>query len=112
MTAKPSASGRLLPGQGPHRGACRVAADEVEQVANTRLSWWCPAREGTAYLFGTTNAGRSLLVVLTEALEGGDYVVTAPEMTSAERQNFRRQEGEPMTKLERSSRTPSGTTLR
>ncbi|WP_256463918.1 hypothetical protein [Georgenia sp. TF02-10] len=35
-------------------------------------------------------AGRYLLVVLTEAIEGRDYVVTAREMTSAERQAFQR----------------------
>lgn len=41
-------------------------------------------------MFGTTSAGRYLLVVLTEAMDGRDYVVTAREMTNAERQAFRR----------------------
>lgn len=73
-----------------HIAAHAVSPDEVEQVANTRPRLVVSGREGTQYLFGTTDAGRYLLVVLTEALDGRDYVVTAREMTSAERQTFRR----------------------
>lgn len=73
-----------------HIAAHAVSPDEVEQVANTRPRLVVCGREGTQYLFGTTNAGRYLLVVLTEALDGRDYVVTAREMTSAERQTLRR----------------------
>jgi hypothetical protein len=47
-------------------------------------------REGTEYVFGTPSAGRYLLIVLTEAVDGRDYVVTAREMNHAERQTFRR----------------------
>ncbi len=42
-------------------------------------------------MFGTTDTGRHLLVVLTEAIDGRDYVVTAREMTEAERRAFRRE---------------------
>lgn len=49
-------------------------------------------RQGTEYLFGTTSAGRYLLVVLAEAIDGRDYVVTARAMTDAERRTFRRKE--------------------
>jgi hypothetical protein len=62
----------------------------VEQVVNTRPRLRLAGREGTEYVFGTTSAGRYLLVVLTEAVDGRDYVVTAREMTHAERQTFRR----------------------
>jgi hypothetical protein len=41
-------------------------------------------------VFGTTNSGRYLLVVLAEASDGRDYVVTARDMTDAERQAFQR----------------------
>ena len=54
------------------------------------LAWCWPDVKGTQYLFGTTSAGRHLLVVLTEAMDGRDYVVTARRMTDAERQTFRR----------------------
>lgn len=46
--------------------------------------------EGTEYVFGTTDGGGYLLVVLTESVDGRAYVVTAREMTNAERQAFRR----------------------
>lgn len=57
---------------------------------NTRPRLVLRGREGTQYVFGTTDAGRHLLVALTEAIDGRDYVVTARDMTGAERQTFRR----------------------
>ena len=41
-------------------------------------------------MFGTTDTGRYLLVVLAESIDGRAYVVTARDMTNAERQAFRR----------------------
>jgi uncharacterized protein len=41
-------------------------------------------------VFGTTDTGRSLLVVLAESIDGRAYVVTARDMTNAEHQAFRR----------------------
>lgn len=73
-----------------HIATHAVTPDEVEQVVNTRPRLLLMGREGTQYLFGTTDAGRYLLVVLAEAMDGRDYVVTAREMTDAERQAFRR----------------------
>lgn len=73
-----------------HIAAHAVTADEVEQVVNTRPRLVLTGREGTQYLFGTTGAGRYLFVVLAEAMDGRDYVVTAREMTDTERQTFRR----------------------
>jgi uncharacterized protein len=46
--------------------------------------------EETEYVFGTTDGGRYLLVVLTDSIDGRAYVVTARDMTNAERQAFRR----------------------
>lgn len=74
-----------------HIAAHAVTTDEVEQVVNTRPRLVLAGREQTEYVFGTTSAGRYLLVVLTEAMDGRDYVVTAREMTNAERRTFRRQ---------------------
>jgi len=46
--------------------------------------------EGIEYAFGTTDEGRYLLIVLAESIDGRAYVVTARDMTNAERQVFRR----------------------
>lgn len=73
-----------------HIAARAVVPDEVEQVVNGRPRLVLAGRQGTEYVFGTTSAGRYLLVVLSEAMDGRDFVVTAREMTAAERRTFRR----------------------
>jgi hypothetical protein len=73
-----------------HIAAHNVTPDEVEQVIYTRPRLVVRGREGTEYVFGTTDAGRYLLVVLTESIDGREYVVTARDMTDAERQAFQR----------------------
>lgn len=67
-----------------------VTPDEVEQLVNSRPRLVVAGRQETEYVFGATSAGRYLLVVLAEAIDGRDYVVTARDMTDAERQTFRR----------------------
>jgi uncharacterized protein len=67
-----------------------VTPDEVEQVLYARPRLVLRGAEGAEYAFGTTEAGRYLLVVLAEAVDGRAYVVTARDMTDAERQAFRR----------------------
>ena len=67
-----------------------VEPAEVEEAAYTRPRLIAAGREGTTLVFGTTSAGRHLLVVLAEALDGSDYCVTAREMTMQERRSFRR----------------------
>ncbi len=67
-----------------------INAAEVEEAAYTRPRLVAPGREGTRLVFGTTSAGRHLLVVLAEAMDGSDYCVTARDMTSQERRTFRR----------------------
>lgn len=73
-----------------HIAAHNITPDEVEQIVYTRPRLVLRGREGTEYVFGTTDAGRHLLVVLTESIDGRGYVVTARDMTDAERQAFRR----------------------
>jgi len=75
-----------------HIAAHNVTPDEVEQVLYTRPRLVLKGAEGTEYVFGTTDAGRYLLVVLAESIDGQAYVVTARDMTNAERQAFRRKE--------------------
>jgi hypothetical protein len=67
-----------------------VTPDEVEQVVNTRPRLVVAGAEEVEYVFGTTDAGRYILVVLVEAKDGRDYVATARDMTESERQAFRR----------------------
>ncbi|MGH9071144.1 MAG: hypothetical protein ACRDX8_08285 [Acidimicrobiales bacterium] len=49
-----------------HIAAHAVTPDEVEQVVNTRPRLVLKGREGTEYLFGMTDAGRHLLIVLAD----------------------------------------------
>lgn len=67
----------------------RLAA-EVEQVVHTRSRLVASGRAGTRLVFGTTDAGRYLVVVLADAEDGRQVVVTAREITESERRAFRR----------------------
>lgn len=67
-----------------------VVPDEVEQVVNTRPRWVSTGRANTELVYGTTGAGRYLLVVLGGAGDGRDYVITARDMDETERRTFRR----------------------
>ncbi len=69
----------------------QVTPAEVEQIVNTRPRLTKTGRAGVDLVYGTTDAGRYLLVVLAEAVDGRDYVVTARDMDSPERRNFTRQ---------------------
>ena len=73
-----------------HIAAHNVTPDEVEQVLYARPRLVLRGAEGAEYAFGTTEAGRYLLVALAESIDGRAYVVTARDMTDAERQAFRR----------------------
>ena len=73
-----------------HIASHNVTPGEVEQALYTHPRLVLKGTEGTEYVFGTTDGGRYLLVVLTESVDGRAYVVTAREMTNAERQAFRR----------------------
>ncbi|ASR38560.1 hypothetical protein BAY61_30190 [Prauserella marina] len=63
---------------------------EVEDVLYTRPRLTSAGRDDLLLVFGTSEAGRYLLVVLSEALDGRWYVVTARDMTLKERQAFQR----------------------
>lgn len=57
-----------------HIAAHAVTPDEVEQLVNSRPRLVLAGRQETEYVFGTTRAGRYLLVVLAETIDGRDYV--------------------------------------
>lgn len=62
---------------------------EVEQALYTRPRLTAPGRDDTVEVLGTTDAGRHLLVVVTESADGRDFVITARDMTAAEKRTFR-----------------------
>ena len=72
-----------------HIAAHGVSLDEVREAILERPYWSAPGRDGTTLVYGQTYAGRYLLVVtLTEDDEA--FVVTARDMTDAEKKTFRR----------------------
>lgn len=68
----------------------RVRPGEVEEVVNTRPRYARRGRDDTEVLYGRTGAGRYLVIVLSEALDGRHYVVTARDMEQNERQTYSR----------------------
>jgi hypothetical protein len=65
-----------------------ISPPEVDHGVNARPIWTTPGRSGTTLVYCTTSAGRYLLVVLAEELDGTWRVVTARDMTDSERRTF------------------------
>jgi|SRR5580698_10101444 hypothetical protein len=66
-----------------------VTLDEVREAVLERPYWSAPGRDGTMLVYGRTHAGRYLLVVALDG-DGEAFVVTARDMTDAEKKTFRR----------------------
>lgn len=66
-----------------------VTPQEVEALVNSRPIYTSVGRDATTLVHGVTDAGRYLLVVLSESVDGRWYVVTARDMTQAEARTFR-----------------------
>ena len=72
-----------------HIAAHDVTLDEVREAILEHPYWSVPGRDGTSLIYGRTYAGRYLLVVaITEGEEA--FIVTARDMTDAEKKTFRR----------------------
>jgi uncharacterized protein len=72
-----------------HVAAHGVSLDEVREAILERPFWAVPGREGTILVYGRTYGGRYLLVVaLAEGEEA--FIVTARDMSAAEKKTFRR----------------------
>ncbi len=72
-----------------HIAAHDVTLDEVREAILEHPYWAAPGRDGAILVYGRTYAGRFLLVVaIAEGEEA--FVVTARDMTSAEKKTFRR----------------------
>jgi uncharacterized protein len=72
-----------------HIAGHNVTPADVESLVNSRPVYEAPGVEGVTLQYGVTDAGRYLLVVLAEAMDGRWYVVTARDMTSSEKRTFR-----------------------
>jgi hypothetical protein len=72
-----------------HIAAHGVTLDEVREAILERPYWATPGREGTTLIYGRTYAGRYLLVVTIDEGEEA-FIVTARDMTDAEKKTFRR----------------------
>jgi hypothetical protein len=72
-----------------HIAAHGVTLDEVREAILERPYWAAPGREGTILAYGRTYAGRYLLVVAIDE-NGAAFIVTARDMTDAEKRTFRR----------------------
>jgi len=72
-----------------HIARHNITPYEVEQALYTRPRLAVPGRENTTEVLGTTTAGRHLLVVVTEAADGRDYIITARDMSPTEKRTFR-----------------------
>jgi uncharacterized protein len=73
-----------------HIARHQVTPQEVDEVVNSRPIYTVAGREETTLVYGTTSAGRYLLVVLAETGDGRWYVVTARDMTETEARTYRR----------------------
>ena len=71
-----------------HIAAHRVGTAKVESVLFDRASKQRTGREGTVEVFGRTDAGRRLLVVVVDEGRGVCFVITARDMTDSERRLY------------------------
>ena len=72
-----------------HIAAHDVTLDEVREAILERPYWSVSRRDGITMLYGRTYAGRYLFVVaIAEGEEA--FIVTARDMTDAEKRTFRR----------------------
>ncbi|MFB9251514.1 hypothetical protein ACFFWE_25010 [Sphaerisporangium melleum] len=67
-----------------------VTPEEVEEVVFSRPQWEALGRDDSTLVYGTTDAGRYLLVVLADSVAESEawYVATARDMTQRERKLF------------------------
>jgi len=72
-----------------HLARHRVTPGEVEEAIYTRPRWVAAGTGETRLVFAQTAAGRYLLVVVAEGLDGRDFIVTARDMTDNEKRTFR-----------------------
>jgi len=72
-----------------HIARHNITAYEVEQALYTRPRLAVPGRDNTTEILGTTDAGRYLLIITTQAADGRDFIITARDMSPTEKRTFR-----------------------
>ena len=72
-----------------HIAAHGVTLNEVREAILERPYWAAPGQEETILVYGRTYAGRYLPVVSIDE-NGAAFIVTARDMTDAEKKTFRR----------------------
>ncbi len=72
-----------------HIARHNVTPLEVEQALYGRPRLTAPGREDTLEVLGTSDANRHLFVLVAEAADGRDFVITARDMTETEKRLFR-----------------------
>jgi uncharacterized DUF497 family protein len=70
-----------------------VTPDEVEDVLGSRGSRRRAGPDDVRYVFGRSAAGRPLVVVVVDSMDGRVYVATARDMTATEVRWFRKMKG-------------------
>jgi uncharacterized protein len=73
-----------------HIARHNITPSEVEGIVNSRPRWEHPGVEDSTLVYGRTDAGRHLLVVLVESVDGRWYVATARDLTETEMRTFRK----------------------
>lgn len=73
-----------------HIGRHGVVPDEVRDVLYSRPRYWHRRSDEVVCVFGQTESGRYLLVVLADSADGRWFVVTARDMTATEKSAFRK----------------------
>jgi hypothetical protein len=67
-----------------------ITPEEVEEALYSHPRLVEPGRDATRLVYCGTTAGRHLLVVVAEAPDGRDFIITARQMTDMEKRAFRR----------------------
>ena len=71
-----------------HIARHNIVPGEVEEVLGSHPKKYLDGRNEIKLVFGTTNAGRYAMVVLAEASDGREMVVTARDLNIRERRSF------------------------
>ena len=92
---RPSTTRKSPPLQSPQRmlsdhrnHTFHLSCQTVEEVLGSHPKKYLDGRNEIMLVFGTTNAGRYAMVVLAEASDGREMVVTARDLNIRERRSF------------------------
>jgi hypothetical protein len=73
-----------------HIAARSITLDDVREAILERPYWMTSGRDDTTLIYGRTYAGRYLFVVAAHTDDDKAFIVTARDMTPAEKKTFNR----------------------